>query len=114
MFIDLSISSIGFMPSCFAQTRQSPSGSALEFIGFDIKTTAGLFLHLEHSFIFLLPWKIILYLNKYICDITEQIRIGNIIIGEYKKYYSEAPIYKDVNDKYKFSKLFKFINIRKD
>ena len=36
------------------------------------------------------------------------------IIGEYKKYYQEAPIYKDVNDKYKFSKLFKFINIRKD
>lgn len=36
------------------------------------------------------------------------------IIGEYKKYYSEAPIYKDINDKYKFSKLFKFINIKRD
>ena len=51
----------------------------------------------------------------YLAEVLERGEdIAVNIIGEYKKYYSEAPIYKDVNDKYKFSKLFKFINIRKD
>lgn len=51
----------------------------------------------------------------YLAEVLERGEdIAVNIIGEYKKYYSEAPIYKDVNDKYKFSKLLKFINIRKD
>ena len=52
IFIFLSISSTGFMPSSFAQTRHKPFGSAS---GLDIserKTTAGRFLHFEQSFIF--------------------------------------------------------------
>ncbi len=52
---------------------------------------------------------------QYLAEVLERgDDIAVNIIGEYKKYYSEAPIYKDVNDKYKFSKLFKFINIKKD
>ncbi len=52
---------------------------------------------------------------QYLAEVLERGEdVALNIIGEYKKYYSEAPIYKDVNDKYKFSKLFKFINIRRD
>ena len=50
IFIFFSISSIGFMPSSFAQTRQSPSGSELVSAAFATNTTAGRFLHLEQSF----------------------------------------------------------------
>ncbi len=53
-----------------------------------------------------------LYYLAEVLERGEDVAIN--IISEYKKYYSEAPIYKDVNDKYKFSKLFKFINLKKE
>ena len=51
IFIRLSISSTGFMPSSLAHTRQRPCGSEPGVDASARKTTAGRFLHLEQSFI---------------------------------------------------------------
>lgn len=61
----LSISSTGLMPSSFAHIKHKPSGSALGLSGFDIKTTAGLFLHFEHNFILkITPWNAVKIYKK--------------------------------------------------